>query len=490
MGPPLPSTTSSAHLRTLLEPCVIPSSSPRSHYRNWARTYAATPHTAFQPTSEDQCAAILKLAELEGRVVRAVGSGHSPSDLPCTSDFMVRMDRLDGLIELDREKLVVTIQAGMTLMALNDLLDAEGLAMPNLGSISDTTIAGVISTGTHGTGIDYGCLATHVIALDVLLADGTRAHCSRSESEDLFLASLCGLGTTGLIMHVSIQVTKAFQLKEVRTVMHIDDVIRDVETLASDGEFVRLWWAPHIEQVAVTRANRTSTPEPPQSPFSWFWNSFIAGTLGEFLLYLGLFIPIFEWWGNLLKSRITVVPYTSVGRSDKIFNLDCGEIQYTTEWNVPFEEAKATLMELKAWCELSKSRGDQLPSFPIEVRFSKQDDIWLSPAYGRTSCWIGIVKYKPYGRPVPFQSLSQQFEEILQAHNGRPHWAKTHSFSPSGLRSLYPRFDDFVSVVRRVDPKGRFQNEYVRRHVFQESLIEDEEGQVSSVHTSVYAKNT
>lgn len=87
-------------LRQQLAPAIIPASDPRATFHNWARSYESVPITAFQPTTEEQCAAILRLAALEGRVVRAVGSGHSPSDLPCTSDFMVRMDKLNRLIEV------------------------------------------------------------------------------------------------------------------------------------------------------------------------------------------------------------------------------------------------------------------------------------------------------------------------------------------------------------------------------------------------------
>lgn len=159
---------------------------------------------------------------------------------------------------MDREKLFVVIQAGMTIQTLNELLAPERLALSNVGSISDTSIAGVISTGTHGSGIDYGCLATLVLAIDIMLADGTRVRCSRSENPELFLASLCGLGATGLILRVTLQVEKAFKLKETRKVMHIDDVVRDIEQLAVAGEYVRLWWSPQTDQVSFMSADRTT----------------------------------------------------------------------------------------------------------------------------------------------------------------------------------------------------------------------------------------
>jgi L-gulonolactone oxidase len=145
----------------------------------------------------------------------------------------------------------------MTLQALHENLAPQGFAMPNVGSISDTSIAGVISTGTHGSGMKYGCLSTHVLALEVVLADGSRVRCSRSERPDLFLSTLCGLGTTGLIIRVTLEIERAFQLKEVREVMHIDDVIRNIESISLSGEYVRAWWSPQTNSVSVMSSNRT-----------------------------------------------------------------------------------------------------------------------------------------------------------------------------------------------------------------------------------------
>lgn len=476
-------TAAAHHLRTQLAPVTIPASTRQGSYRNWARSYASTPAAAFQPTSDDQCRAILQLAALEGRVVRAVGSGHSPSDLPCTTGFMLRTDRLNRLIELNREKLYVVVGAGMVLTDLNAILASEGLAMSNLGSISETTIGGCLSTGTHGSGFEHGCIATQALALDLMLADGSVVRCSRAENPELFLATLCGLGATGLILRVTIQVERAFRLKEERSVMHIDDVIANLDNLAIAGDHTRMWWSPHTDMVSVMVASRTI--EPPRDPSanwtSWFLGAVLGGHLAELLMFLGLWLPILEYYGNVLRARTGIVPGTFVGRSDKIFNVDCGFTQYTTEWAVPASEAKKTVAELREWLrkEFEDPKGTR-PSMPVEIRFSAPDDILLSPAYGRRTCWIGIVKYKPYAFAIPFANLSTRFEDILKAHGGRPHWAKTHSFSPSGLRALYPRFEDFVRVLQTVDPTGVFRNEYIRRHLFEEH---------GDVGESIYAKD-
>jgi len=132
-----------------------------------------------------------------------------------------------------------------------------GLAMSNLGSISDQTLAGVITTATHGSGINYGVISTHVLALGLLLADGTTVRCSRTENPDLFMASLCGLGSTGLLISVTLEVEPAFFLKEVSETIGLDETIENLDELACSGEHVRMWWFPQTDKVRINVSDRT-----------------------------------------------------------------------------------------------------------------------------------------------------------------------------------------------------------------------------------------
>jgi len=159
--------------------------------------------------------------------------------------------------QINREKCFVVVQAGVTLNRLHTALGTLGLAMSNLGSISDQTLAGVITTATHGSGVNYGVISTDVLALGLLLADGTVARCSRTENPDLFIASLCGLGSTGLLISVTLQVEPAFHLKEVGNTISLDETIRDLDDLAGSGEHVRMWWFPQTEKVRLYVADRT-----------------------------------------------------------------------------------------------------------------------------------------------------------------------------------------------------------------------------------------
>ncbi|KAJ7899272.1 D-arabinono-1,4-lactone oxidase-domain-containing protein [Mycena olivaceomarginata] len=410
---------------------TIPSSSPRARFVNWGLSYECQPLAIFEPEDERQCELVLEYARREGRVLRAVGVGHSPSDLACTGDFMLRITKMNKLLES-------SFRRGITLTDLHTALARHGLAMRNLGSISDQTLGGIVATAGHGSGITYQVMSADVLALTLLLADGSRATCSRMERTELFLASLCGLGATGIILNVHLAVERAFRLKDVQCPRTFEDVVEHLDELVRSAQHVRFWWIAATHTVKCSVVNRTTEPKRP--PIPWFWSSLLAFHVVQFFLFVGRYF----------------LYVTLVDDSPTIFNVECRYPQHTTEWAIPFVKAPACLRALHDWMDAEAADPHGIrPHFPFEIRFSAADDIWLSP--------------NPYGLNVPYRRFFAGFESILLAHSGRPHWAKAHPpLDPPALRAMYPRYDDFVRVLGEVDPQGVFRNEYVRRHVFGE----------------------
>ncbi|KIK45650.1 hypothetical protein CY34DRAFT_801263 [Suillus luteus UH-Slu-Lm8-n1] len=451
-----------SQLYGLLQPITV---SPNPKFANWSRTFTCSPLAVFEPTTELHCELILELARRENKVVRAVGVGHSPSDLACTTGYMLRTTKLDRLLEIHADKRYIIAQAGITLDALHAELAIHGLAMINVGSISDQTLGGIVTTATHGTGINYGVISTHVMGLSLLLADGSRVFCSRQVRPDLFTASICGLGSTGLILTITLEVEPAFRLKEVQQTIQFHECVRSLHSLVTASQHVRFWWFPAADTMRVSSADRTTEPIKPAG--SWLWHSLIGFHVVQFLLFVARFILPLNIFIGRFASWLVSTKVIAVDDSFRIFNMECRYPQHTTEWAIPYENTKACLHDLHDWLmrEFSDPNGLR-PHFPIEVRFSDSDDIWLSPSNGQRTCWIGIVQFKPYGFEVPYKMLFERFEAILCRHGGRPHWAKAHNLRPETLRRLYPRFDDFTRVLGSVDPRGMFRNEYVERHIF------------------------
>ncbi|KAG0211726.1 hypothetical protein BGX28_007488 [Mortierella sp. GBA30] len=458
-------------------------------FENWARTFRCVPEQYYTPTTEEDVVKIIHLARLSGKCVKAIGTGHSPSDLACTDGIMINTDKLDRLLHVDKDKMTVTVAAGMKLHKLHKHLELHDLALSNLGSISDQSIAGVMSTATHGTGAEYPSLCASVLDLTMVTAGGETVYCSRTEKADIFNAAVCSLGALGIITRMTLQCEPAFRLENKQEPAKLDEVLNDLDNIIHSAEHVRLWWYPHTDNVVVWRANRT-TKEISRPISSWRTSRWFSVHLYQGLLYLCRFIPRlipalsrFMFWATQSK------PIERVDDSVKVFNFDCLFPQYVNEWSIPwsrtaealraldqFIESGSVKVETSALVDQEKAKGLKTVKeesglkvhFPIEIRFVKKDDVWLSPAYGVDSCYIGIIMYRPYGKPVPYKRFWAGYEQIMASFEGRPHWAKAHAVSFEGLEKSYPKMREFCEIRQRLDPEGMFLNDYLRRHLIPE----------------------
>src|SRR3954452_8494972 len=163
-------------------------------WSNWARNQQCAPEVVEHPSSDAEIVSLVKTAASAGHRVKVVGAGHSFTDIACTSGYQLQPDRYNRVLAHDHESGRVTVQSGITLGALNRILDDRGLALPNLGDIAYQTVAGAISTATHGTGVKLGGLATQVRAIELVAGDGSVVSCSPDEESQLFRAAQVGLG--------------------------------------------------------------------------------------------------------------------------------------------------------------------------------------------------------------------------------------------------------------------------------------------------------
>lgn len=213
--------------------------------------------------------------------------------------------------------------------------------MINVGSISDQSLGGVVTTATHGTGISYPVLSMHVRALVLLLADGMRVRCSRQERQDLFMASICGLGSTGLILEVTLDVEPAFRLKEVQQTHSFDDAVRNMDTLVHASQHVRFWWFPQAGVIRASSSDRTAevrltrrahlrpganpclSSQPKQPVGTWLWHSLVGYHLLQFLLFLARYVSVLNLWYGRIAAWLISEPTVGIDDSYRIFNLDC-----------------------------------------------------------------------------------------------------------------------------------------------------------------------
>jgi L-gulonolactone oxidase len=369
---------------------------------------------------------------------------------------MVDMSRLDRLLDVDRASGRVTVQAGITLARLNELLAREGLAMQNLGDIDRQTIAGAVVTGTHGTGARFSGLAGQVVGLDLMGGDGAVLGCSPSEHRDVFDAARVSVGAIGIVVRVTLRTVPAFRLHAVERPSSLAEVMSGLDDWVRANDHVEFYWFPHTDRTLTKTNTRLAATDPaPARRLPWWRHA-----LDDEVLSNGVFavtnttcsvVPAITPSVNKVAAR-ALGAREYVDESYRVFTSPRRVRFVESEYAVPRAAVGHVLTELRRWVD---AHGERIP-FPVEVRFAAGDDAWLSTAYERDSAYVAVHQYHRMRRGPYFEA----FEAITAECDGRPHWGKLHTLGPRRLGELYPRFGDFLEVRARLDPERRFGNAY------------------------------
>jgi FAD-linked oxidoreductase len=428
-----------------------------STWRNWAGTETATGVEVLRPASTDEVAAVVKTAAEQGKKLKAVGSGHSFTGCSVPEQVMIRLDGLASITTADRDSGRVTLGAGTGLAKLNAGLASFDLAMANLGDIDKQTISGAISTGTHGTGARLGGLATQIVGLELVTADGSVLHCSAEENPDVFAAARISVGALGVITSVTLQAVPAFLLRAQEMPLPLGEVLGGFDEFADGNDHFEFYWFPHTDLALTKRNNRVAAgvgASPVGRLRGWVDDDLLSNRVFELTNRLAVRRPGLVPRINQLASRaLSAREY--VDASYKVFCSERNVIFRESEYAVPREHVVEVVQQLRAWIDRS---GERI-AFPIEVRVAAADDIWLSTAYGRDTAYVAIHQYHRLAHDKYFDA----FEQIVGAFGGRPHWGKLHTLGADQFRDRYPRFDDFLAVRDRLDPHRTFTNPYTRQ---------------------------
>lgn len=434
-------------------------------FENWSRQYRCIPHRIYYPTNTREVVHAIQSEVRQKSRIRAFGAGHSPGDIAMSDEGLIVTTQLNRILAVDPATKAIAVQSGITLTDLNQGLASYGLALPNLGSISAQTLGGAIATATHGTGLTYGILSTLIQAMTLITAKGEIIRLSEQENPQFFNAAQCSLGALGIVTELELQVCDAFDLEVFEQPNDLETVLDNLPNRL-EADHYRFWYLPHADRVWEWSAIR----KPPGSTqprltalnriHQWYQNRLIGYHLMELLLYLATFHPnwipsINQWY----TQQQFATPRQS--RSDSVtqFNFDCLFKQHVNEWCIPIQHTAQAILQVR---DMIRQSGYQV-HLPIEVRFVKGDDIWLSPCQGRDSCYIGVIAYLPYGQPVDYAAYFADYEQIMSNLGGRPHWAKRFGPGHQWLKDRYPHWNDFQAVRTELDPDHRFSNPYTER---------------------------
>ena len=430
----------------------------RASWTNWGGTYSCSPTRIQSPISEEEIVAIVRGEADRGERVKTIGSGHSFTDIGCTDGCLVKLDRYNQVLNVDREKATITAQAGITILQLSAALAHFGLAMENMGDVGYQTISGAISTATHGTGEKLGNISSQVVGLSLVLADGSILECSADKDPEAFKAAQVSLGALGVISTVTLRCVPAYNIRSVQEPTPVDLLLDSLDERCRENDHFEFFWWPHT--VWAQAITNTRTQDPPaesqrRSGFGAYVNDILVENHAFGLIQRAATVNR-SWIPRLAGfTAKTMTRKEMTDRSDRIFANERLVRVAEMEYALPRENLVQAVRDIRTMIE----RTGLLISFPVEVRAVAQDDIPLSPACGRETGYIAVhvfnkFEYEPYFREV---------EAIMNGYEGRPHWGKLHFQTAETLRPRYPLWDGFLAVRDRLDPDRVFTNAYLTR---------------------------
>jgi alditol oxidase len=419
---------------------------PGGPLENWAGNITFSTNRVHTPGSIDEVRRAVKSCAR----LRAQGTRHSFNTIADSDANLISLQRLDS-IEIDDRTRTVTLGAGVTYGKLAPVIDARGYALHNLASLPHISIAGAISTATHGSGLRNGNLATAVSSIEFVTADGEIVHLAREKDDDRFLGSVVGLGALGVVTRVTLDMQPTYQVAQsVYRNLSFDKLHDHFDEIFGAGYSVSLFtdWQNHrATQVWIKRRFA------PGDKNEWSHEFFGAPLATEKLHPIeghsaeactdqqGLPGP---WYERLPHFKLEFTP--SSGR----------ELQ--TEYFVPLERGYEAILAVE------RLRDRITPHlFVTELRTIASDHLWMSMAYERPSLAIHFT-WKPEWPEV--RQILPQIEAQIAPLEPRPHWGKLFTLPPAQLESHYARLADFKAQLAHYDSQAKFRNEFLSRNLY------------------------
>ena len=508
------------NLRKLKEACEremtplddsVPFRATTNHsHATWARTFHSHPALYIQPESITEVQQLVLRARSQKQRIVVTGASHSPSDLTCTSSWLVSLKKLDRVLDVQKDEKTgearVTAQAGISLHELSERLSkSDGLIIPNLGSIDVQSIAGAIATATHGSSLYHGLLAQNIHGMRICLADGSIIHCSPTEREDLFRAALVSLGAIGIIVEVELRMIRTCNVEWTQDLVSVDRILENWDQGHwTQAEFVRCWWLPYQRNMVVWKANKTDKSK--RFPKQFISTGSVGFYFYKCLLWFGHFfpraLPIVETiMFGLNNGRLTPGHISDgVDEQRSALLMDCLFSQFVNEWAIPLHKGPEAIIRLEQWL-LGQGSASRIPfdprsvfvHYPIEVRVTDNSHSktkvrgYLDPSMeDGPTLYLNATLYRPFGLDPPStQRYYEAFEWLMRDLGGRPHWAKNfQTVSHPEFRAMYGKnLSQWQQVREKVDPQGMFIGAWHTRNV-----LDQKQRALSAAETELYRK--
>ena len=403
-------------------------------WRNWVGNQAFVARHKGEPASEDELAALIAAAARENLGVRVAGSGHSFTPVVATSGLLLSLSKMQGVVSADLASKRVTVRTGTRIGDIGRALKGMGLSLANQGDIDTQAIAGALSTGTHGTGVGLGCLSTQAVGVRLVTADGAILDIDGDADPETMAAAQVAVGMLGVMSTVTLQVVDAYNLREKQWRDSFEACMEQHDQLAADNRHFSFFWCPTPESRHLYCLPDLAAVSPVKREH------------------------------DVCEMKVMNVtdeaPFTDeatferVAYSSEIYPIEYVPNFHELEYAIPVEHGKEALGRVRALM-LAKHTNC---IYPVEYRFVAGDEGMLSPYYRRASVTISVSG----GPGIDYWNYLVDVDAILRDYGARPHWGKLHFNTRDDMPALYPRYEAFQAIRRRLDPEGRFLNDHLR----------------------------
>ncbi len=425
--------------------CNTPNQEPEKVLRkNWAGNYIYKAEQLHHPTSAEEIQSLVKQLGQQ----KALGSTHCFNNIADSPKHQISTKLLNKVVSINKEQNTITVESGARYGAFAEQLHEQGCALHNLASLPHITVAGACSTGTHGSGMALGNLATPVLALELVTPQGELIQIDRNHPD--FYGVVVGLGALGIITKLTLEIEPTFEVSQtVYQDLPLAALVDHFEEIMSSGYSVSLftdWMDQKVSEVWIKRRTDIELPE--------LGEAFFGARAATKNIH-----PIVELSAEHCTDQMGIpgpwynrLPHFKMG-----FTPSAGE-ELQAEYFVPREHAVEAILAVENMKEQIK------PHLMIsEIRAIAADQYWMSPCYQQDSIAIHFTLKQ---HPEEVLVLLPKIESALAPFNVKPHWGKLFTVAPEALHQRYEKYNDFLALAKRYDPEGKFRNEYLDKNIY------------------------
>ncbi|MCH7322545.1 FAD-binding protein [Solibacillus sp. MA9] len=423
-------------------------------WKNWSENYVAYPSMYYAPHTIEEVCKIVKEHVVLKRTIRVTGAAHSFSPIALPEQSALSLHNMRGLIAVNKEQQTATFWAGTYLYEVGSMLAQYGFALSNMGDIQQQTLAGAISTGTHGTGIELGSFSSMVTSWGFVNGEGD--YIQHERGNDALSESLhVSVGMLGILVKVTLKVVPLYSLAYTSERSNFYSEVSQFQQTIRDYRNAEWFYFPGSDYIQVKKMQSVAPVDQPK--LEKFVDQVKIQALENGVFYLASEFCKFVPKASLKVSKLTskvVGGEQRTGKSYEIYPSPRHVKFVETEYAVALSQAEACLEEVHAM--FNKKKFDV--HFPIEIRTTAGEVGYLSPTQGQESAFIAFHMYKGMNEDPFFDWV----HETMQKYNGRPHWGKMNRYNKDNIDTYYVNAQNFNEIRKQQDPQDVFLTHYFR----------------------------